>query len=272
MLALAPGWRAQLSVRLGPRGDRTRVRALSHQGPLRVQRLFHPEADGTAHVYVLHPPGGVVAGDELAIGAHVEPHGLALLTTPGATKLYRSERAIAQIHSSLHVARGATLEHVPQETIVFDGARARIATRVVLDEGARFLGWELICLGRPACGERFTHGALRLALEITDVAGRPRVVERGSIEAGGSLARARWGLGGHAALGTLVATEGDLDSVRAILARRGATGSATRLSGLVVCRALAHDAADIRAAFEEIRHHVRARWGRAPIDPAVWRT
>ena len=60
--------------------------------------------------------------------------------------------------------------------------------------------------------------------------------------------------------------------MRAILERRGTTGSATRIAGLVVCRALAHDAADIRAAFEEIRHHVRARWGRAPIDPAVWRT
>lgn len=286
MLAQAAGWRAQLSMRLGPRGDRTRVRALSHQGPLRVQRLFHPEPDGTAHVYVLHPPGGVVAGDELCIDARIERDGAALVTTPGATKLYRGDLAISRIATALEVARGATLEHVPQETIAFDGARARLSTRVVLEPGGRFLGWELLGLGRPACGERFDRGSLGVSLEIVAPDGAPRLVERGCVDP--ALARARFGLRGHAAMGTLVATEGDLDAVRAILARhagvegsaamagpaapRPLLASATRIAELVVVRALAGDLARVRSALEDVRHHVRACWGRAPIDPAIWRT
>jgi urease accessory protein len=270
MEELAPGWRARLTMRLGPRGDRTRLRALSHEGPLRVQRLFHPEPDGTAHSYVLHPPGGVVSGDELAIDATLERHGSALVTTPGATKVYRSARGSAKIRTSLVVHSDAVLEHVPQETIVFDGADVSIATSIALAPRARFLGWELVCLGRPACGERFTYGAVRSSIEVLDEDRSPRLIERGTIDP--ALARARHGLGGHAALGTLVATDGELEAVREILEARGLLASATRVADLLVVRALAADVSHVRSAFEAVRHHVRARWGRAPIDPAIWRT
>lgn len=269
----AEGWKADLSIRLGPRGDRTRVRALSHRGPLRLQRAFHPELDGTAHVYLLHPPGGLVATDALRLAVQLDAEGSALLTTPGATKIYRSEGATATIRTELRVEANASLEHTPQETIVFSGARARITTSARLARSARFLGWEIVCLGRPASGERFARGSIRLALEVSDLDGRPRFIERTTLEGGAPILEARWGLGGGAALGTLIATEADLEGIRAALAHAPELlASATRIDGLIVCRAIAAEGAAVRRALEKVRHAVRASWGRAPNDPAIWRT
>src|SRR5689334_4846911 len=87
------GWRAALALRLAPRGPRTVVETLSHRGPLRVQRAFHPQDDGTCHIYVLHPPGGLVGGDSLEVDIEVAAGGRALVTTPAAGKLYRSQGA-----------------------------------------------------------------------------------------------------------------------------------------------------------------------------------
>lgn len=261
------------------------MRALTQHGPLRVQRLFHPEPDGAAHVYLVHPPGGLVPGDRLAIEARVEEGGVALLTTPGATKVHRSDGRTSESITELHVARGATLEHVPQETIVFDGALAAIRTRVTLAADARFLGWEVVCLGRPASGERFERGALQLALEVAAADGTPRLIDRGTFHGGAAVMHAPWGLGGRAALGTFVSTDGDLDVIRDVIGASmssertvsDAIGSdpiaaATRVSGLVVVRALGSDAGAVRRVFERARHVVRATWGRAAIDPAIWRT
>ena len=88
-------WRAELDVRLGIRAGKTRLLAASHRGPLRVQRVFHPEGDGSAHLVLLHPPAGLVGGDALHVRAHVEAQASALLTTTGAGKAYRSAGRLA---------------------------------------------------------------------------------------------------------------------------------------------------------------------------------
>src|SRR5689334_8281039 len=91
----APGCRGRLDVRFEPRAGRTVVASRRHEGPLLVQRAFHPEADGTCHLYLIHPPGGVVGGDELEVSLEVAPGAAALVSTPAATKLYRSSGATA---------------------------------------------------------------------------------------------------------------------------------------------------------------------------------
>lgn len=266
-------WRGELELSLGLRAGRTRVTAQRHVGPLAVQRAFHPEGDGTAHVVVVHPPGGLVGGDHLTVRARVGVGARALLTTPGATKVYRTLAPRACTTSVLQVEEGADLEHVPQETVVFDGAEAVVHTRVELAATSRFLGWEVVCLGRPASDESFRRGTVRLSLEVWRE-GTLVFVERGRIEGDARFANAPWGLGGAAAFGTLVATDGEVDAVRRALeeAELEEVHAVTEVSGLLVVRVLGRDGPRARATLERARHRIRESWGRPAIDPAIWRS
>ncbi|MCB9595184.1 MAG: urease accessory protein UreD [Sandaracinaceae bacterium] len=268
------GWGAELRVRLGLRHGRTRLLDASHRGPLRVQRAFHPEPDGAAHLVILHPPAGLVGGDHLDVRARVDDGARALLTTTGAGKAYRSLGATSVVDTHLDVGAGADLEHVPQETVIFDGARAALTTRIALAPGARLLAWEVVCLGRPACGERFERGGLRLRLEV-EREGRLRFVERGRVEAGAAALDAPWGMAGFAAFGTLVSTEGSVDSLRDALADVPITEArvgVTRVGELSVVRVLGRDGAHARSLLERARHRVRDAWSRPRVDPAIWRS
>jgi urease accessory protein len=146
---------SRLEFAAGP--DRTILVHREQRGPLAVQRPFYPEGS-TCHVYVLHPPGGLVGGDVLAIEVRVGEGAQALITTPGAAKLYRSLGPTAEQTQRLRVAAGGSLEWLPQENILFPGAQARLRTELDLEPGAAFIGWEVQCLGRPAIGERFETG------------------------------------------------------------------------------------------------------------------
>ncbi|WP_303908751.1 urease accessory protein UreD, partial [Thiohalomonas denitrificans] len=151
------GWKARLELGFEPRAGRTVLAKRIQRGPLAVQRPFHP-GDGACHVYLLHPPGGVVGGDELSVRAAAAAEAGALITTPGATKFYRSAGPRAYMEQRLNVADGGALEWLPQENIVFPGALADIRTRIDLKGQAGFIGWETLCLGRPAADERFDAG------------------------------------------------------------------------------------------------------------------
>src|SRR5258706_11967801 len=121
---MTQSWHASLELRFEARASCSVVAHSSHHGPLRVQRAFYPEGPTVCHVYVLHPPGGVVPGDQLSFDVGVESGARALITTPAATKVYRSDGRRAVQRTRLSVAPGAALEWLPQETIVFDGPRS----------------------------------------------------------------------------------------------------------------------------------------------------
>src|SRR5690606_16444663 len=110
----------------------TRLMRRRHVGPLAVQRAFYPEKDGSAHVYLLHPPSGVAGEDVLDISCFLGRGARTVLTTPGATKFYRSERGQSTQTTRIDVGEGGICEYLPQETIVFDGAKASIGTKVFL--------------------------------------------------------------------------------------------------------------------------------------------
>jgi len=169
-----------------------------------VQRPFFPEGREVCHVYLLHPPGGLVGGDQLRVDVRVGPGAHALVTTPAATKLYRTAGATDRQEQRLRVAAGGALEWLPQETILYDGADAVLRTRVDLEAGARFVGGDVLCFGLPARDEGFARGRCRQALEIWR-AGRPLLVECGHLDGASPVHAARWGLGGATVLGTLVA-------------------------------------------------------------------
>ena len=162
----AATWPASLHLRFSGDAAATRLAFCQHHGPLRVQRAFYPEGPSVPHVYMLHPPGGLAGGDELSIAIDVEPGAHALVTTPAAGKCYRSDGRAARQVQRLRAAAGSTLEWLPQENIVFDGAHVRLETHVELDPQARFIGWDILCLGRPANQERFTRGFCRQKLEL----------------------------------------------------------------------------------------------------------
>jgi urease accessory protein len=273
----APGWQAELHLRFGTGADtRTRLLGRSHKGPLVIQRPFHPEGDA-CHVYIVHPPGGVVGGDELRIDVQVDPGAHTLITTPAATKFYRCANRNSSQAQELRAA-GATLEWLPQENIFYRGADARTTTRVHVDAASKFIGWEIACLGLPARGELFDAGALRLDLELwreNEMRNVPIFIDRLRL-AGESRAReARWGLGGHAALGTLLATpatEMHRDRVRELC--EGHPHAAVSLvDGVLVLRALAAQAESIRKLFITAWHFLRpAVIGREAVPPRIWAT
>lgn len=276
------GWAAELDLSFVRSGARTALRGRSHVGPLRVQRPFYPEGDAVCHVYVLHPPGGLVAGDRLQIRVQIARGAHALLTTPAAGKLYRSangERRAGQ-QQSLRVAAGGVLEWLPQETIAFDGARSELRTRVELEGDARFVGWEVLCLGRPAAGERFTHGEVRPSLELVRD-GRVVYLERGAYRAGSAVMDAAWGLAGQPVVGTLLwAAAGagaQVEGAREVIAQYAlepeARAAVSGWGDVLIARYLGPRAESARELFASIWSALRpALLGRAPNAPRIWRT
>ena len=279
------GWRATLSLELESRRERTVMARCRHSGPLRVQRPLYPE--NVCHIYVLHPPGGVVGGDVLDIEVAVAAGAHGLITTPAAGKFYRSNQRWAAQRQRCHVAAGGALEWLPQESILFDQSWTRLETRVDLDENARFAGWEIIALGRPAAGEAFATGACTQRLAIYRQ-GRPLWLERNLYQGGTAQMSADWGLGGFAACGTLVCCTADaqetppaklMDAVRAAmdawerdhdgLHRHGISW----VDGVLVCRCLGQRADEVRDLLATIwsiaRPHV---FGRPAVVPRIWLT
>lgn len=273
MHGAAVGWQASLRLGFTAAAMRTQLARNWHQGPLRVQRPFHPDADGCCHVYLLHPPGGVVGGDGLSVEVELGPGARALLTTPSANRFYRSNGPHAGQTQVLRVAAGARLDWLPQETIVFSGARLRTTTRLELQGDAAACAWELVCLGRPAAGESFVQGAALCDFEVWHD-GLPWLLERNRFEAGHALLQAPWGLRGGSVIGTLVATGADAEWLGEL---RGVLGESeplalTQLDGLLVARYCGGDAQQARALFAAIWRAWRARGGTRPADPRVWAT
>ena len=216
------GWQAKLHMQLEPtvtgHGVKTVMTSLHHYGPLRVQRPFYPEGQ-TAHIYLLHPPGGVVGGDGLDINIAAQPQAHALFTTPGATKFYRSAGDTARVRQTLTVSADATLEWFPQENIFFPGARVDMDTRININGNGRFMGWEISCLGRPVNSEVFQQGHIDAHLRISRN-GAPVLIERLRVNQPSHL-NAAAGLRNYPMQGLFVATDADtdmLEEARALLA------------------------------------------------------
>ena len=279
MLALSQpttenGWHAHLSLDFQHGGQRSLLKRCRHHGPLRVQRAFYPEPDGACHVYILHPPGGVVGGDRLELDCRLGPDSQALLTTPSAGKFYRSAGRYAEQANMLTVQPGAVLEWLPQETIVFDGAKLATRTRIDLHGDAQVIGWEIICLGRPAAGETFRQGVCRQNLEIRRD-GQALLIERNDWQGGSELLHAPWGLNGQPVCGTLFATAQNQVLVAALREKIRAAPPAwftvTKLKELLLCRYLGPSSAEARDLFARAWALLRPCLLHKPAcPPRVW--
>jgi len=270
------GWRAELALGYQRRAPRTVLATRRHDGPLVVQKPLYPEGEAVCHTIIVHPPGGIAGGDSLQLDVDVGGGAHALLTTPGAAKWYRSAGAWARQTLALRVAPDAVLEWLPQESIVFDAARAWLSSEVHLTGDARFIGWELLCFGRSGSGERFARGRCRVSNAIRRD-GRLLWRERGNFDGGGALLASSVGLGGHTVSGTLVAVAPQLDDALLAECRRHAPargeGTVTRLPEVLVARYLGDSSEAGRRYFGALWGVLRpALIGREACEPRIWRT
>ena len=271
------GWQAQLKLFLQERQGRTVLVRRSHFGPLAVQRPFYPETDGTCHVYILHPPGGIVGGDELQIETHIDQDAKCLVTTPGATKLYRSGGGTALITNILTIARQGVLEWMPQETIVFDGSRSVATTDVHLQTGSEFCGWDIVCFGRPAAGEVFNSGSYRQAFRIWRDH-RPIAIESNVLEGGSQPLTANWGLSGYSVSGTFLFVTRDPQALPALRERienryPDCRFSITQMREVIVARYLGDSAEQAKALFADVWSLLRKEiYRRFAVRPRIWDT
>jgi len=273
-------WRGELALTFAPSAGETVVARRRHIGPFCIQQPFYP-GDGVCHVYLLHPPGGLAAGDILELEVDALPGTAVLLTTPAATKFYRSDSTPSVQRQTLRVASGASLEWLPLDTILFGGSRAVIETAVELEPGARFIGWEQFSLGRPLSGDRYATGTLDQQTWI-GVDREPQLIESLRLAAGDRLLTAPCGLQSFGVCGALYAYPAQDLLLARVRERIGAATpatlhaprcGATLLGELLVVRCLAHEPEALRNLLEAVWHEIRPSVvGRTPSAPRVWRT
>ena len=267
------GWEADLSLGFQWIEGRTVLSHRQRRGPLAVQRPFYPEG-GTCHVYVLHPPGGVVGGDTLAVTAELAPQAEVLVTTPGATKFYRSAGAVAKQIQTLNLSENACLEWFPQENIYFPGANVQINTKVNVTSSSRLALWEFQCFGRPTINEIFDKGFVDSSLNITKE-GMPIIIERLRFN---DATKDRLSLmASMPVTATFVMNQFDdsnLDSVRELLSNDiNHAFSATVIDDFLVVRYLGDSTDFARKVFVSIWSSLRlGAFGKAATPPRIWNT
>jgi urease accessory protein len=271
---LVSSWKASLSLGFSCLEHKTVLSEKKHDGPLVVQKPLYPEGAGICHAIIVHPPGGIAGGDELALQARIGEKASALLTTPGATKWYRSAGAWAK--QSLAFGVRGLLEWLPQETIVFDGALAQASCEVDLAADAGLIGWDIVCLGRTGSGERFRRGSYRSSIGIRRE-GKLLWLERARIDGGGRLLDSPAGLGGSPVFGTLFASfpfveKTVLEDMRKQNPVEG-KGAVTLLPGILLARYLGDSSEAARRYFIALWRILRPRLtGLEAIEPRIWQT
>ena len=268
-----PSWHAELELGYARFGDSTRPVLRRHKGPLRVQKHLYAEGPEVCQHIIVHPPGGIAGGDRLDISASVGRGAWTQITSPGAAKWYRAAGPAYQ-KLDLKVASGATLEWLPQETIIFSAAQAELSTSIDLEGDARLFYWDVVALGRPASGERFDLGHFQAQLDIRRN-GQLLWHERQRIVGDDGLLDSPIGLDGQPVFATLLVT-GEIDSELLEKCRslpHDVRGDLTQLPGLIIARCLASEALLARAWMIDLWRLLRpALLGREAAPPRIWST
>jgi urease accessory protein len=272
-------WPARLALTATREGDATRVHA-RHDGPLRLLKTLYPEGPGVAQAVLVHPPGGLVGGDRLDIAIDVQPGAHLLVTTPAATRFYRSVAGEAAQVVQAQVAPGARLEWLPQETLAYPACDARNEVRLSLAPGASLFATEVLGLGLPAAGEPYATGRMLQHLEITG-----QWLDRGRLDAADrALLSGPCGLAGHPILGTLVFAQtmplddaaALLDDARALLdgvPRAGVTVLNSPRGAVLLARVVGDEVEPVTLALRRVRALWRERlWQLPSADPRIWST
>lgn len=272
-------WHASLQLDYTLEGTRTVARH-AHNGPLRILQSLYPEGDAVCHNVLVHPPGGLVGGDTLDITATVGPGAHGLVTTPGATRFYRStgERALQRTHLTL--AEGARLEWLPLEALCYNACNAENHLTLNLAPGAECMGWDVTALGLPHAGQPFETGRFVQHIEAPG-----RWLERGVIDAADHrLLESPLGLAGQRCMASLFFVVGTplerarrdtaLDAARAVMdahALKASAGATSPNGQVLVVRALAPQVEPAMQLLRQVRAAWRAAlWQLCAEPPRIW--
>lgn len=271
-------WKATLELRYRLENGRC-VARFEHEGPLRILQSLYPEGDAVCHNVLVHPPSGLVGGDTLDVTIQAEPGAHGLVTTPGATRFYRSLGEVAAQRTLLSLGEGARFEWLPLEAICYSGCIAQNHLSLQLAPGAEVIGWDVAALGLPQAGQPFAAGSLLQHIELPGV-----WLERGRIDAADTrLLDGPLGLAGRRCLATLFLVAGSelgrerrevaLESARALLEGQAAAlaGATSPNAQVVVVRVLAPGVEPALQLLKAIRNTWRqALWALEPHPPRTW--
>lgn len=272
-------WLAQLDLDYTRSGARTSVH-FRHDGPLRVLRSLYPEGDAVCHNVLVHPPGGLVGGDTLDIRVHVGSGAHALVTTPGATRFYKTSGEVATQRTQLQLQAGARLEWLPLETLAYNACDAVNQLQLDLAPGAELMAWDITALGLPHAQTPFAQGRLTQHLHWPG-----HWLEHGTLRADDALLmEGPLGLAGQRCLGSMLLACGTplprsqrellLDATRAVLDAhpQGAwCGITAPNDHMLVLRGLAPVVEPLMQLWQQVRACWRTQhWGMADTAPRIW--
>ena len=274
-------WNASLSLDYTLEAGRSVLR-FAHDGPLRVLKTLYPEGDATAHNVLVHPPGGLVGGDTLNINVTVGEGAHGLVTTPGATRFYRSSGEPAVQRSTLRLAAGARLEWLPMEALLYSACLAENQLLFDLAPGAELMGWDVTALGLPHAGQPFVQGHFCQHIEMPGV-----WLERGVLAADDArLLSSPLGLAGQHCMASLYFAAGSplgrdrralaLDTARQVMlphALNPLAGVTSPNPQIIVLRVLAPQVEPAMALLRQVWAAWRqALWQKPAALPRIWAT
>ncbi|HEX8874741.1 MAG TPA: urease accessory protein UreD [Nitrosospira sp.] len=261
-------------------GGITRLIKRDHFGPLLVQKPLYPEGREVCQAVIIHPPGGVVGGDQLEIAVKVGPAGRAQVATPGAAKWYKANGHVSRQDVTLDIDSGGSLEWFPQETIFFDDVHVELEHNVTLGKEATYIGCEILCFGRTASGESFDSGRIGQRIAIRRE-GKLIWYEQLVLTGGSPAMTNPLLLAGGTVCATLIASGQTVSAAVLEAAREGASAIAasggqagvSQLKGLVIARYLGNSSETARRVMLNAWSHLRpAMLGREAMVPRVWNT
>ncbi len=286
------GWEAALTLRFVRDGQRTRLADNRHRGPLRLLKALASDDGRRLDAVIVHPPGGLVSGDRLQIDVEAAAGSAVLLTTPGAQKWYRPLAQVeARVETRLVLGAEASVDWLPQPSILFDGARATQSLSIAMSASASCVGWEMLVRGRAAMGERWSSGHIDQTLMVA-VDGRPRWRQRLLADAGDRafssllgwrdrlVAASIWFCAPTSPAGQLTTIR---DQWRAAIARftgdrsavdegRPLVGATQAGEGLVLAQLLGDDVEQVQRCAMALWRLARATESGPAPDPRIWRT
>ena len=271
-------WRGQLDLTYAHQNGETRPIHVQTQAPLRVQRPHYPEGPLICYSTVVHTAGGIVGGDELVHNIHLQPRSQALITTPAATKVYRSAGPVCQQTTTIQLDSESYVEWLPQETIVFNAAKYHQKLRINLESGASALMWEITRFGRTARGECFDVGDWRSDVEVWQ-GSRPLLIDRQHLPGNAEILQNVHGLNGFAVVGTFALVGLDLSDNLFLDLRHALQQSVvpalnvglTRGLKGVTCRYRGSSSQEARQSFVALWRVIRQfRNGKVPPLPRLW--
>ena len=253
------GWLGELELAYAWQRGRTVACRTYASAPLKLQRSFYPEGGHICHNVLLHTAGGYVGGDRLQQTITLQPHCHALITTAAAAKVYGRAQQPVDNRVHCHIGEGASLEWLPQETIVFNGAQYRHQLHIELATTAQVCLWEMTRFGRTARGEAFLTGHWRSHIDVWQ-AGVPLWIDRQHLD--GTLCTALNGLAGRTLVGTLAwigttVTPDQIMALRELASPFQGELGVTRLIRGVVCRYRGHSTPELRQWFMAAWHLLR---------------